>query len=265
VAEDGTGPDDGPVRLTVVDGVATVTIERPPANALGDVVVDGLHAALDGVAAAGGRVVVLRSGVPRFFAAGADLDLMAAAEPAAFVAYVERLRTAIDRIAALPVPVIVVLDGHALGGGLELALACTLRVATPRAKLGVPEIRLGLIPGAGGTQRLPRLIGAGAAADLVLTGRSMGGEEAFRRGLVDVLCEADALDADVAALAGRIAGASGPAVRAALRCLRAAADPDEAAGMAVELDAVGTLFAGADGREGIAAFHAGRAPRFEHR
>jgi hypothetical protein len=120
-------------------------------------------------------MVVVRSEVPGFFAAGADLKLLAATDASGFADYLDGLRGVLERIATLPQLSVAAIDGFALGGGLELAMACTVRVATPRSRLGVPEIKLGLLPGAAGTQRLPRLVGRGAALDLLLTGpRSSG-------------------------------------------------------------------------------------------
>jgi len=253
------GIDAIPVRLQVEGGAAAITLSSPPVNALTRPVIRGLEQALDG--AEGVRVVVLRSAVDGVFAAGADLELMRTASTAEFLGYLDELRAVIDRVAAFPVPVIAVLDGHTLGGGLELALACTLRVASARARLGVPEIRLGLVPGAGGTQRLPRLVGPGLAADLVLTGRSLDGHAAFARGLVERVCEPDELDAVAAAVVQGLAGSSAPALAGALRCLRAATQ-DASTGAAVERDVLAELFAGPDGREGIAAFHERRPPVF---
>jgi len=249
-----------PVRLQIADAVAAITLDSPPVNALTRPVIRGLQQALDGAHEA--RVVVLSSAVDGVFAAGADLELMRTATPEEFLVYLDELRALVDRVAHLDVPVVAVLDGHALGGGLELALSCTLRIATRRARLGVPEIRLGLIPGAGGTQRLPRLVGPGLAADLVLTGRTLDGDEAVTGGLVGRVCDPEELDVVVASVVGGLARASGPALTGALGCLRAASELEPPAGATVERDVVAELFAGPDAREGIAAFHERRAPRF---
>jgi enoyl-CoA hydratase/carnithine racemase len=206
------------------------------------------------------RVLVFASGVPRFFAAGADLKLLATLDRDGFARYLAELRGVLDTIQALPQPSIAAIDGIALGGGLELALACTLRVAAPAARLGVPEVRLGLLPGAGGTQRLPRLIGRSRALDLLLTGRSLDGEEALRVGLVDRVA-ADAAAA-AAELAGEIACHPAAALTAIGRCVDAAARSDEDAGMRVELDELLDLFDSADGSEGIRAFLERRPPDF---
>ena len=231
------------------DRVATITLRSEPANALSLDLVRDLRSALDDVARGDARVLVVRSGLERFFAAGADLKLMGTLDRDGFADYLAQLRGALEQVAALPQVTIAAIDGMALGGGLELALACTLRVASPRAQLGVPEVRLGLLPGAGGTQRLPSLIGTSQALDLLLTGRAADGAEALALGLVNRLDE-DAGGA-AAALAAEIAAFPRGATQAIRRCVAAA---DGTGGMDVERHEILGLFEGADGREGIAAF-----------
>jgi len=242
-----------PARVKVEhgDGVATLTLQSAPANALSQALLAELRAALASAEVAAASAVVIRSGLPRFFAAGADLKLMATLDRDGLAAYLATLRAALDDVATLPQPTICAIDGMALGGGLELALACTFRVASPDARLGLPEIRLGLLPGAGGTQRLPRLVGRSRALDLLVTGRSAGGEEAMRLGLVDrVGPDAAALAAELAA---EITAFRPAATRAIGRCVDAASG-DEAAGMRTELDELLDLFASPDGRAGVQAF-----------
>lgn len=169
-----------PVRLTLADGVALITIDNPPVNVTSRAVREGLVAALDAAAAAHPARVVL-TGAGRAFVAGADArEFDAAPQP-------PHLPDIVARIEAFPVPVIAAINGAALGGGLELALACAARVAAPGATLGLPEVTLGVVPGAGGTQRLPRLVGLAAALSLIPEGRVIGAAEAERIGLVDVL------------------------------------------------------------------------------
>ncbi len=257
-----------PVELRLEDRVATISLQSAPVNALTRSVVADLERALDEIVAVKGDpaapgVVVVRSAVEGIFAAGADLDLMREADTPAFMRYLDGLRDVVERVASFEIPVIAAIDGHALGGGLELALACTLRVATTRARLGVPEIRLGLVPGAGGTQRLPRVIGQAAAAELVLTGRALRAEEALVCGLVGRVCAPEDLDEVLASLTGPIARASRPAVAGALRCLRAAEAPGAGEGALVERGALEELFGGPDAREGVAAFLERRDPDFD--
>jgi enoyl-CoA hydratase/carnithine racemase len=244
------------VTIACAGGVATITLESPPANALSQALLAELRDAVGSPPVRGARVVVIASGLPRFFAAGADLKLMATLDRAGFAAYLTEVRNVLDDIAALPQPTIAALGGMALGGGLELALGCTLRVASHDARLGLPEVRLGLLPGAGGTQRLPALIGRGPALDLLLTGRAVDGEAALRLGLVDRL-GTDA-DAEAAALAAEIAASPTAATQAIVRCVGAAAGGNLRPGMRVELDELLELFASDDGRAGIEAFIARR-------
>lgn len=242
------------VRYEHHEGVARLTLARPPANALGEPIIAGLAVAYDRAEADGARVVVIRSEVERFFAAGADLTLFEGLEVDGFLEYLDRLRTQIERAATGPWVSLAVIEGLALGGGLELAMACTLRVASTSALLGVPEVKLGVLPGAAGTQRLPRLVGRGAALDLLLTGRSVGGADAHRIGLVDRLTEPGDADAVAMGLASELAAGPRQAHAAILRCVDAADRLELAEGMAFERDEVGVLFESPDGREGVAAF-----------
>jgi enoyl-CoA hydratase/carnithine racemase len=248
--------------MLVQDRIAFITMHVEPANALGEELKDGLAQALDDAEAAAARVLVLRSSVPGYFAAGADLKLLGAADRAGFERYLDGLRAVIERVAALPQLSIAVIDGYALGGGLELAMACTLRLASARSRLGVPEIKLGLFPGAGGTQRLPRLVGRGAALDLLLTGRSISGEEAARIGLVDLVGGDETLDSQAMRIATSLATGPFDALTATVRCVDAARDLPLAEGMVVERAEILTLFDTADAREGIAAFLGKRPATF---
>ncbi|MGH1492713.1 MAG: enoyl-CoA hydratase/isomerase family protein [Acidimicrobiales bacterium] len=251
------------VEYQFAGGVATITLARPPANALGEPIIDGLAAAFDRAEADDSAVVVIRSSLQGFFAAGADLTLFDDLDQAGFLHYLDRLRAQIERADTGPWISIAAIDGHALGGGLELAMACTIRVASVEAKLGVPEVKLGLLPGAAGTQRLPKLIGRGAAIDLLLTGRSVDGTEAHRLGLVDRLTEAGSTASEAANdLAASLALGPRQAHQAILRCVEAAGRTELPDGMAIERAEVAGLFESADGREGVRAFLAKRRPVF---
>jgi enoyl-CoA hydratase/carnithine racemase len=203
---------------------------------------------------------VIASRIPGFFAAGADIKHMATVDADAFEAYGDALRQTLNRL-ALPERIsIAAIDGLALGGGLEVALACTLRVGTPRVRLGLPEVKLGLIPGAGGTQRLPRLIGRGRALDLMLTGREVTSDEALTIGLIDRL--ADDAETHALALASELRALSQPALQAVARSVNVADDHRLDQGLARERGEVRRLFERGEAREGIAAFLEKRAPGF---
>ncbi|MGH3433891.1 MAG: enoyl-CoA hydratase/isomerase family protein [Thermocrispum sp.] len=244
----------------VGDGVLLVTLQRPPANALGLPIIEGLNAALDD--ADGVKVVVLRSALDGFFAAGADIKHMSSVDAESFTAYGDALRAAVDRLAAPERVSIAAVDGLALGGGLELAMACTLRVAGAKAKFGLPEVKLGLIPGAGGTQRLPRLVGRGRALDIMLTARQVEAAEALSIGLVDRVVEAGgALDAALE-LARRLCALSLPAHQAVLRTVDAAFDCPLDEGLRYEVVQIQQLFEQGEAKEGITAFLEKRPPKF---
>lgn len=223
-----------------------------PANALGLPLVAALEAALDAFEMSDARTVVVSSAVPGFFAAGADLKYISTLGPSEFEHYRDALRSPLERIASCGRPSIAAIDGFALGGGLELAMACTLRVATPDSRLGLPEVKLGLIPGAGGTQRLPRLVGAGRALDLTLSGRAIDGRSALDIGLVNMLAEDDVV-ARAFDYAARLAGSPPAAMAAIMQCVDAATMAG-GRGMELEGDAVVRLFADGHAEDGIAAF-----------
>lgn len=247
---------------TPAPGIMAVTMDRPPANALGPPILDGLHAAVDAAERAGDvKVIVLASAIDGFFAAGADIKHMSTVDAESFAAYGDRMRAVNDRIAGAGFLSVAAVNGLALGGGLELALACGMRVSGSRARFGLPEVKLGLIPGAGGTQRLPRLVGRGRALDIMLTARQVAASEALAIGLVDRLTDGDALDAALE-LAGELAAASLPAQLAVLRSTDAAFDLPIERGFAVEAAQEQALFEHGEVAEGIAAFLAKRPPKF---
>ena len=243
--------------------IVEIVLDTPPANALGPEIITGLHTAIDYAQTVEAKVLVVASAVNGFFAAGADIKHMSAVDPASFREYGDALRGALERLAALPLISVAAIDGLALGGGLELAMACTLRVASAPARLGLPEGKLGLIPGAGGTQRLPRLIGRGRALDLMLTGRQVEADEAFRIGLIDRLAEPDAT-ARVTAwqLARELAAASTHAQLAVVRTVDAAYDRPLPDGLHFEIEQIQDLFERGEAVEGIRAFIAKRTPEF---
>jgi enoyl-CoA hydratase len=251
-----------PVTWTADGPAFVVRLDNPPANQLGQALVDGLDTAVGAFEDSTARVLVICSALGRFFAAGADIKFMAGADPVTLVDYGASMRAVLDRIAAQDRPSVAAVEGRALGGGLELALACTLRVGSATARLGLPEPKLGLIPGAGGTQRLPRLVGRGRALDIMLTAREVAADEALAIGLLDRVTEPGGAVAAALALAGQIAALSQPAIEAILRCVDDAAELPLADGMAREAVRVTDLLVSPEGREGLAAFLEKRPPKF---
>lgn len=244
------------------DGVLVATIDRRPANALGPPIIDGLNALLDEAERRDTRVLVLTSGIPGFFAAGADIKHMGTVDAESFTAYGDRLRAAVERLAAADLVSIAAVEGVALGGGLELAMACTMRVSGADAKYGLPEVKLGLIPGAAGTQRLPRLVGRGRAIDIMATARQVPADEAKAIGLVDRLVAAGGAREAALELAGQLTALSRPAVAAVLRTVDAAFDLPFPEGKRYEVEQIQDLFENGEAREGITAFLEKRAPKF---
>jgi enoyl-CoA hydratase/carnithine racemase len=243
-------------------GVVVVTMAHRPANALGPPLLNALDAAITAAQDAGDvKVMIVRSALDNVFAAGADIKYMNTVDAATFLAYIDTTHTVLDRLAGAPWLSIAAIDGLAIGGGLELSLACTMRVSGGHAKLALPEVKLGLIPGAGGTQRLPRLVGRGRALDIILTGRQIRAEEAEDIGLVDRVTNDDVTEAALE-LAGELITASLPAQLAAVRAVDAAFELPLAEGIACEKREEQGLFEYGEAAEGIAAFVAKRAPKF---
>jgi cyclohexa-1,5-dienecarbonyl-CoA hydratase len=251
------------VRLEVEEDVGTIRLDRPPMNAIDEALTADLYAA---VLEAGRRddvgAVVLYGG-EKVFAAGADVKMMAPMGPAEVRPMIQNLQEVFNAVEDIPKVVIAAVTGYALGGGCELAMCADLRIASPAAKLGQPEITLGIIPGAGGTQRLPRLVGPSRAKDLILTGRQVDAEEALRIGLIDRIAD----DPHAEAIEMARGFAAGP--RAALRAAKAAVTwgsrVDLRTGVAFEREAFSDLFTTADQKEGMAAFVEKRKPDFTGR
>lgn len=251
--------------IAVEDGVAVVTIDRPEAlNALNGELMFELATALDLLEGDLEVRALVLTGAGRAFVAGADVANLAQLDDA-FSGREAALagQDLMNSLAALPFPTIAAINGFALGGGLELALACDLRVAAPTAKLGLPEVGLGLIPGYGGTQRLPRLVGAGRALDLILTGRHVGADEALAMGLVNRV--ADDAVAGAVALA-RQALRNGPiALGLAKEAVVRGLDVTLPQGLEIEADLFGLAASTEDMKEGTAAFLEKRKAEFQGR
>ncbi len=253
------------VRVETRGAVATIRLDRPPANALGRVVSLELQEAAREVAGDDGVRAIVVWGGERLFAAGADIKAMAEWGPAEVEPDVSALEQACRDLEAIPKPVLAAINGYALGGGCEVALACDLRIAAEDAKIGLPEIRLGIIPGAGGTQRLPRLIGLGPAREMIYSGRHVGAEEALALGLVDRVVPAERVYTTALEEAERWAKGPTLALGAAKAAVNAAVELDRASGLGVEHDVFVRLFGTHDQREGMRAFLEKREPGFEGR
>lgn len=241
--------------------VAQVTISRPEAlNALNTEVLAALEEAFAGLAKDDSVRAVVLTGEGKAFVAGADIAEMRGFSPTQAQDYAARGAAVFAAIEALPQPVIAAVNGFALGGGCELALACDIRLASERAKFGQPEVSLGVIPGFGGTQRLPRAVGLGEAMRLILGGQAVGAAEALRIGLVQGVYAPEALLDEASALAQTIAKNAPLAVRAAKQAMREGMDMPLAKGIAMEGRAFAACFDTADQREGMAAFVEKRRP-----
>ena len=241
------------VTLDVAAGVGVLTLDNPPVGALSRATVDALADLLSQVAEADVGVLVVRSAVTGAFGAGADLKLLDGIDAEGFGDYLDAVRGCVDRLAALPLVSIAAIDGIALGGGLELALACTFRVAGPGARIGLPEIKLGMLPGAGGTTRLTHLVGRDRALELLLSGRTIGAAEALALGVVSRAVAGSAAD-EATAWAAELARAPRTAVAAILACVEATMPIAELPGAEVENDQARRLFATDEAQDAICAF-----------
>lgn len=251
------------VRLDFEDRMAWLTVARPAAlNALNTAVLTGLAEALERVASSEARCLVLRGEGEKAFVAGADIAELAELDPPAAQRFAQLGQQVFQRIEALSCPVLAAVNGYALGGGLELALACDLIVAADHAQFGQPEITLGIVPGFGGTQRLIRRVGPGAARWLIFSGKRISAAEALRLRLVDQVVPAPELAGTVRALASELAAKPRLALQQAKRLLRLAAETPLAHGLQAEAAAFAVCFAHPDRVEGMRAFLEKRAPRF---
>src|SRR5579859_5736486 len=242
------------VRVETEDAVATIRLDRPPMNALSASMQDELTDAATQVSADDGIRAVVLYGGPKVFAAGVDIKEMAEASYARMVSDSRRLQAAFTAVARIPKPVVAAVTGYALGGGLELALCADFRVLGESAKAGQPEILLGIIPGAGGTQRLPRLIGPAKAKDLIFSGRPVGAAEALAIGLADKVVPDGEVFAAARELVAQYAGGPALALRAAKQAVDAGLEVDLATGLEIERLQFSALFATQDQKDGMRSF-----------
>ncbi|MEZ3164288.1 enoyl-CoA hydratase-related protein [Halorubrum sp. RMP-47] len=245
-------------------GVATITVDRPEQlNALTAETLKAIEDALDDAADRDARALVIAGAGDEAFVAGADISHMVDLSTPEAQAYAELGHRVADAIETFPAPTVAAIDGYAFGGGCELALACDLRVAAESAVLGQTEIDLGIIPGWGGTQRLPALVGDEVARRLIFLGERIDAGEAAEVGFVGEVVADDAFDDRIDELAGELAANPATALRAAKEALNAAGEGSAATGLALERRAWAGLFGTHDQREGMAAFLEEREPEFE--
>jgi enoyl-CoA hydratase len=246
--------------------VAHLELVNPPLNLVTRELTEQLRDALAQLAAADDvRAVVLSGRGERAFCAGSHIGEFEGLRGRVAEGKLLLEKAVYRQLAELPMPTIAAIEGDALGGGLELALCCDLRICSARARLGMPEVRLAVIPGSGGTQRLPRIVGPARAKELILTGRIIDAAEAERIGLVHQVVPSGAARAAADTLAEEIAARGPLAVHEAKRLIDAALDVDLDAGLAAELDASERIFASEDMLEGAAAFFAKREPKYKGR
>jgi enoyl-CoA hydratase/carnithine racemase len=242
------------VRLEVADGVGTIRLDRPKMNAISIQVQEELRAAAAEATERDDVRAVVVYGGERVFAAGNDVKEMAAMSYTDMVKRSGPLQSAITAIARIPKPVVAAVTGYALGGGCELALAADFRIAADNATLGQPEVLLGIIPGAGGTQRLSRLVGPSRAKDIIFTGRFVKADEALRIGMVDKVVPAEEVYADAVAWAGQFSAAAAYALRAAKEAVDRGLEVDLDTGLEIERQQFAALFATQDRSVGMDSF-----------
>ena len=256
------------IRTEVADKIAVLTIDHPPVNSFNTQVITELDEAVDGLLANDEvKAIVITGGGTNAFVAGADIPEIQKLldQPGGLKMASEQGQGLFLKIEKASKPVIAAINGFCLGGGLELAIACHMRICSDRARLGQPEINLGIIPGWGGTQRLTRLVGKGKSIELILTGDMITAQEAYRLGLVNKVVPAGAVLKEARGLARKVVSKSKFPVAAALRAIFAGAETTLEEGLEVEAEEFGRLADTKDAHEGVSAFLEKRQPQFKDR
>ncbi|HJV79666.1 enoyl-CoA hydratase/isomerase family protein [Noviherbaspirillum sp.] len=252
-----------PIKLSYRDEFAILTIDRQEAlNALSFSLIGDIDKTFDEVEKSDARALLITGAGQKAFCAGADISELMNRDLEAQKRGAEFGQRVFARLDNFPIPSVAIINGYAFGGGLELALACTFRLATANAKVGLPEIKLGLIPGYGGTQRLPRAVGEARAMEMILSGRTVAAEEAHRIGLVNRLVEGDAIEAGIA-FAREFSGHGMVALRLARGAVQRALQTSLAEGLKIEADLSTLAYQSRDAAEGMAAFLEKRKPQFK--
>lgn len=252
------------VRITLEDRVAVLTVDHPPVNAFNRATVEDLDKAMDELIANEQVKVIIITGAGQFaFIAGADINEIAAVNTAEEAKeFILKGQAAFNKVEACPKPVIAAINAVALGGGLELAMACHIRIMSDRARIGQPESSLGIIPGWGGTQRLARLVGPSKAIEMIITGDPVNAQEAFRLGLANKVVPAGQVLFEAMGLAKKIASKSKLTNEAALRAIYGGLKTSLAEGLLLEADQFSALIGSHDTTEGVSAFLQKRQPKF---
>jgi len=251
------------VDLVFRDNAAVLTLNRPEAlNALSMGIIREIGQALDEVGQSSARVLLITGAGNKAFCAGADIKELRNRSLMAQKRGAELGQSVFAKLERLPMPSVALINGYAFGGGLELAMACTFRLVTPNAKMGLPEIKLGLVPGYGGTQRLPRLIGEARALEMIMTARTLDVEEALAMGLVNRAIDGDPVEAGLEFAKG-FTGYSLPALGFARQAVMRAGDTPLHEGLKIEADMSTLAYQTADAEEGMAAFEEKRKPEFK--
>ena len=254
------------VKVSVEDRIATLTIDHPPANAFNKQVIEELDSVFDEVTADDEVKAIIITGAGQFFIAGADINEIYAVKdkPEEAEAFIRRGKEVFNKVEASQKPVIAAMNGRfALGGGLELAMACHIRLAEDGLRMGQPEINLAIIPGWGGTQRLPRTVGKGKALEMMLTGDPITAQEAYRIGLVDKVVPTGRVLKEATGLAKRIISKSALPVAAIIRAVNEGMEKDLRGGLEVETEQFVALQGSEDMEEGLTAFLEKRKPEFK--
>jgi len=251
------------LELSRRDEFAVATLNRPEAlNALNAEMIDAIERAIDEAAASDARALLFVGAGGKAFCAGADIKGLLGRSVVESKRFAERGQRVFAKLDMLRIPSVAIINGYAFGGGLELALACTFRIATPNAKMGLPEIKLGVIPGYGGTQRLPRVIGEARALEMIMTGRTVAADEAERVGLVSRIVEGDALKGGMA-FARTFSKFSLPVLALAREAVMRAGDTPINEGLKIEADLNTLAFQTEDVTEGMTAFIEKREAKFK--